>query len=537
MADISKYTGPFERLKSDRQTIQTYWQDISRIMLPSRDFYHTYSQGAKRNTRIFDTTGMYACEQLAGGLHSMLTNPSSKWFSLRPSDPDIELTNDALLWIDAVTQRMYQIFNAEKSQFNSQVHEMYLELCAFGTGVMYSDYRAGRIRFRSFPLADCYIAENDEGVIDTMYRETCMTYTQAKQYFGEKASENINKKLDKTPYEDVRILHVVTPRENGVKGGYAKEKPFKSCYLDLDGRTIMSEGGYDVFPYQVPRFSKRSGEVYGFGPGGQAYPDVKMLQRMSEVSIRGAEKMVDPPLLVPDDSVIGPITLNAGGIINYRGESDPITALESKGRPDFGMDYIQMVQQRILQHFYVDWMTLPTRTKGDQMTATEVLERRNQRLQMLSPMLSRLNVEFTDSLIDRVFDLGLRNGLFPDLPEELRGVNLKVEYISPIAQAQRSVDMEAITRSIGMAAQLVEIKPDIMDNFDLDGAVRYGAERVNFMPQQLIVPLEIMGQQREQRAQAQAQANQAMMAETQSKAIKNAANADKFAAQTQEIAG
>ena len=45
---------------------------------------------------------------------------------------------------------------------------------------------------------------------------------------------------------------------------------------------------------------------------------IKMLNKMSEVTIRAAQKQVDPPLLVPDDGFMLPIRTVPGGLNFYR---------------------------------------------------------------------------------------------------------------------------------------------------------------------------------------------------------------------------
>lgn len=522
----TEYIHEYEKLKSEREVYRSHWQDVSRLTLPSRDFYQEWTPGNKRNRRIFDTTAMYANEQLAGALHSLLTSPSQKWFTLGADDPTLNLTLASLQWLEIVSERMYSVFNAPDGMFNSQAHEMYLELCAYGTAVFYEDYRKGRVRFRSFPLSKCYGVENEEGVIDTVYRHCETTAISAMAFFKELASEHIRKTAEKTPYEKVEFLHVVKPR-NGYtkKGGTRTEKPYKSCYLCVKSKAVMDEGGYNVFPYQFVRFSKRSGETYGFGPGMAAYPDTRMLNRIMEVTIRGMEKIVDPPLLMPNDSVIGPLIINPGGIINYDPTFDPVTPLNVNGRPEVAYEALRAVRERVLKHFYVDWIGINSEEKSEYMKATVSVDRQQKGLQQLGPLLSRLNSEFTGPLIDRVFDLMIENDLLPPPPADLAGVKLKVDYVSPIAQAQKASDLESIIRSLQLASQAAGVQPDIMDNFDLDEITRYSSLNINYIPPRLMRSAEQVQMIRQKRAEDQQVAQDAALQEQNSKSIKNAAGA------------
>lgn len=522
------YIKTFDKLKSDRSTFESHWQDVSRYILPSRDFWDTYTPGQKRNAKVFDTTGIWANEQLASGLHGMLTSPSLRWFTLKLENPAIQISETGKMWLDNVTNTLYNVFSSPGGGFNSQCHELYLELCGFGTGVLYSEFRRGKVIFKAYPLSDCYIKENDEGVVDTLYRCTKMTIIAAKQFFGEKLPKELNEKYEKDPFEKVEILHVVEPRI-GTTGGEYYNKPFKSCYIYKDKKIKIDEGGYDAFPYQAPRFQKRSGETYGFGPGMAAYPDVRMLNRIAEVTIRGAEKLVDPPLLVPHDSVFGPLVINPGGLINYLPGQDKIEPLVTNARPDIADSFIERIRAQVMQHFYVDWMNLP---RGPQMTATEVLQRRDESLRLLGPMLSRLQTEFTGKLIERVFGLLNSNGFIPQPPDDIQGMNLKIEYISPIAQAQRFADLESIMRSVQVGMQFAEFDSMAMSNFKTDDIIRYASTEINNVPQRLLTSSEEMAAGRQAQAEAQAQAQRAQLDEVQAKGLKNASNAVKFLAQT-----
>jgi hypothetical protein len=99
----------------------------------------------------------------------------------------------------------------------------------------------------------------------------------------------------------------------------AKDKPIASVYYHADTRMLLSEGGFDDFPFMVPRFVKDSVSTYGRSPAMNALPDVKMLNKMSEVTIRAAQKQIDPPLMVPDDGFMLPVRTTPGSLNFYRG--------------------------------------------------------------------------------------------------------------------------------------------------------------------------------------------------------------------------
>lgn len=524
----------YERLQSDRGVHESSWQDIAQLILPSRDFYNSWSPGNKRNRTIYDTTGMWANEQLSGGLHSMLTNPEMRWFNITIADPTFTLSYADRIWLDEVTQRMWVVYSAPSFRFASQAYETYQEISAFGNGCLYQDLWDGRIRFKNYPLSDCFIMENENGVVDTMFRRIRTTALKASRMFREKTPTKVAEKVDKSPHTIVHFVHVVRPRLDDdyrpltEYSPLAKRKPFESLYIYVDGKELVDEGGYDEFPYMFSRFSKRSGEEYGYGPGGDAIHDVRMLNRMMEVSIRGAEKLVDPPILVPDDSVIGPLVINPAAIINYRPDSDKIEPLVTNARPDLGYDLMAGVRQRIIASYFINHLNLPQ--DNPQMTATEVLQRRDENMRLLGPMLSRQNSEFTGPSIERTFSLMMRARMLPPPPPRLQGRQIKIEYLSPIAQAQRFADLDAVTRAVQTAAMFAEAGDTMaLQNFDTDEVIRYSGLEINKIPSRLMRSADQMNIIREQAAQAQAQAQQSGLAEQGSKSAKNLALAAKAA--------
>jgi len=149
-----------------------------------------------------------------------------------------------------------------------------------------------------------------------------------------------------------------------------------------------------------------------------------------------------------------------------------------------------------------------------QMTATEVAERHEEKLVLLGPVLQRLNTEFLDPMIEDTFLIALEEGLLPEAPEALRGVDIKVKYVSLLAQAQEATAAASMERTFGFAGNLVGVAPDILDNFDMDEAVREYAEILGGSPK-ILRERQDRDAIRQQRAQAQqqaAQAEQAMMA-------------------------
>src|SRR5262245_24906624 len=269
-------------------------------MLPERaEYVVKRTPGQKRMQKIFDATPVLALEQFAAGLHSLLTSPSLRWFTLRSDNEALNQIDRVRLWLEDTTERMYSIFNGPRHNFASQSNELYLDIGSIGTGVM-AVLESGRsgILFTTRHLRECVIAENEEDRIDTLIRRWPFTAKQAMQAWPKSdrcpngPGGAVARAAEQTPDRLFTFYHAVRPRltRNPNRAGEAAHMAFESVYVGQEDQCVISTGGFPEFPYMVPRFSKITGEIYGRGPGMMVLPDVKMLNAMMETVLMAAQK-------------------------------------------------------------------------------------------------------------------------------------------------------------------------------------------------------------------------------------------------------
>jgi len=254
----------------------------------------------------------------------------------------------------------------------------------------------------------------------------------------------------------------------------------------------------------VPRFLKATGEVMGRSPAMTALPDVKMINLMSKTIIQAAQKQIDPPLLVPDDGFMLPIRTQPGGLNFFRaGTRETITPLNTGANIPIGLSMEEQRRAAIRQAFYIDQIL----TAGSaQMTATEVIQRQEERMRVIGPVLGRLMNELLRPLIDRVFALMLRADMLAPAPEVLQGIDIDVEYVSPLARAQKSSGLNNTMRALEILLPLAEGLP-VADHIDPDGLVRHITDSLG-VPKVTLKTQREVDQTRQQRQQAQQEALQ-----------------------------
>ena len=489
----------FDRLSSQRQNWETHWQEVADYMMPRKaDVTKTRSKGDKRTELIFDSSPLQAVELLSASLHGMLTNPSTPWFSLKFKEEDMEFEDEAKEWLESATDTMYTAFN--RSNFQQEIFELYHDLITFGTAAMFiEEDEEDILKFSTRHINEIYISENDKGRIDTIFRKFKLSARAAIQKFGSNVDFEVIAKKD--PYEEVEIIHAVYPRSDfDVTKQDQKNMPFESVYMSEKGEEL-SVSGYREFPFVVPRYLKASHEIYGRSPAMTALPDVKMLNEMSKTTIKAAQKQVDPPLLVPDDGFLLPVRTVPGGLNFYRsGTRDRIEPLNIGANNPLGLNMEEQRRNSIRNSFYVNQLMMQ---QGPQMTATEVIQRNEEKMRLLGPVLGRLQSELLKPLIDRAFNICLRKNLFRPAPQFLSGQDIEIEYVSPLAKAQKSTELQSIMRGIEIMGSLANVAP-VFDYVNFDKLIKHLLDIVG-VPQKVLKPQSQVNAERQQKEQQQQQ--------------------------------
>ncbi|MGE4551765.1 MAG: portal protein [Desulfovibrionaceae bacterium] len=502
-------------MESARRPWIDLWQELCDFMLPRKNSFtgSGVRRGRSGDERIFDATAPHALEVLASSLGGLLTNPALPWFDIRVRRPEAAESGPVREFLRQARERMVRLFNTEATGFQTHVHELYLDVALLGAGVMYVEADPECVvRFCARPLGEVFLAENARGVVDTVFRRYELTARQAWQEWGEACSDAVRAKLADRPEDAVAIVHAVFPREDRDPAGLGVGHfPFASVYLEAESGRVLEESGYLEMPYMAPRWAKAAGEIYGRGPGLTALSDVRVLNAMARTALMAAEKMSDPPLMVPDDGFLGPVRTGPGGLSYYRaGSSDRIEPLPVA--VDLRAAEEMMTQRRdSVRRIFLNDQLAPADSPA--LTATEALIRQSEKMRVLGPVLGRMQTEFLGPVIGRVFRILLRAGELPALPDELDPGEIEVRYVSPIALAQRQYEAQGLVQAMEYLKPFVGAGDGfgVLDNFDTDRIARHAAELFG-APGEYLRPDADVARLRAQRAELAAQAGPAAQA-------------------------
>lgn len=466
----------FDALKSKRVHWENQWQEVSDFSLGRRTFTTEREPGRQRNVRLYDTTARDANTLLAAALHSLLTNPATDWFDIKFTLHELNEIDEAALWLETVKGRMQSAFRRQEAAFTTQMHEVYSDLTGFNTTCMYVDDEVGfGPKFSARPLSEIYIDEDSTGRVSVTYRRFTMKHWQAVDQWGKDAVRAQAAVDNNKGHEEGTYLHLVRKRGAPLPGDIeASGMPWESIYISVDEKKIVSQGGFFENPYMVARWSKDSGEIYGRGPGIDTLPDSKMLNQIWRTYIRNAEKRADPPIMVEDDGIMpgAQVRITPQAVINVRNDNPngpAVQYLEHRGNFDISDFVIETRTSRIQKAFHSEIIQA---FQDPRMTATQVLELAKLSQRILSPVLGRMQTELLDPMVRRVYGIESRTSTFPVAPPEIQGQSLRIEYVSPVARAQKASESQAILDSFAAAAAMAEVRPDALDNIDFDAAIR-----------------------------------------------------------------
>jgi hypothetical protein len=532
----------------DYKSFEPQYRDLTDFFLPSRGRFWIgdTNRGDRRNHRILDNVAYLAARTLKAGMQSGLTSPAKEWKRLTTPDPELAEYGPVREWLDAVNRRMTTYLL--RGNFHNVSATGYGDLGVYGTSATFMDPHPDTVAwFHSFPVGSFRIATNYFGKVNVFRREFQMTVRQLVEEFGEydprtgramweRFSRYVRQQWDRGQYQTwIDVCHIVEPNEEYRAGHFdSKYKRFASCIYERnserndDGEKYLREKGYDFFPVLTPRWSVTGMDAYATDcPGMVAIGDNKQLQHGERKAARAIDKMVDPPMVGSSELKTSRSSLVSGDITLLDDVNRSFFKPAHEVRVDIShLDQRQeMCRQRIKKAFYEDLFLMLAESDRRQFTATEIVERKEEKLLVLGPVTEQLNQDQNDPLIDNMFYLMNEQGLIPPAPEELQGMPLKVEYISTMAQAQKLVGIGSLDRLLQMSTAIMQVNPSSGAKIDFDQIIDEYAEALGTSPR-VVRSDEKAAELREQQAAAMRAQQQAESITALTSAAKNLSQSD-----------
>lgn len=520
-----------QQLESVRQKWEALWDEIASFTMPLGKDVIGGSKMPLDTPDVFDSTAVDCNNILANGMLTWMTPADQPWFSFDAPD-ELNRNDEAKAWYKVCSEIASR--RLAMSNFYNVVHEGYYDEGSFGQFPLWVEMgRDGNILCRKFDCGTYCIAEDDEGHVDTVSRKFEITARQATQWFGDRCSDRIKKaataeKLkQRRPEELFCFIHLCFPREMDQIEFRKKDQPnmpWASIIMEEKAENIVKIAGYLEKPFFISRWGKwQADDPYAWSPAMAALPDIRQLNVLVKLMDTLADVTVNPRMLFPTLYKEREVDLGPNGV-TYFDENNPNAIPRewlTSGKYDIGLDRCINKEKKIRDAFHADMFQMFANLDAKkEMTAREVIERASEKINLFSPTFTRKTTELFNPLLTWLFRTGMRMGWFPQPPNGVitideKGASLedpKVVYNSRIALAIKALENASFSQVIEMQTPLIQIRPDILDNYDLDTITRDTARNTG-LPARWMNPLQLVNDIRKQRQQIaqEAQRQQQLM--------------------------
>lgn len=539
MLTVGEHRKRYVALEAEASSWRDHWRSIAEQVRPrsvrmlAQD---VTTQGQRKDAAVINGTPFFASRTLAAGLMGGITSPARPWFLLSTPDKEVAKSAAGQVYLEESSREIREAF--DRSNFYNVLHSIYADLSDFGTSccIMEED-EEDSLRLFHVPVGSYFLVQSDRLACDTLYRRTSYAVRPLVKKFGlEAVSPAVRTQWEaKKLEENVEVVHCIMPAEDAVAQREANGKPWVSLWweektpADKEGASrFLRVSGYEEKPFFAPRWETTGEDVYGTSPGMTALGDCRALQLLEKRKAQLIEKSYNPPMAGPASLRNTPISLLPGGF----------TPVDSPGagqafRPAYEVQAaaiervsqeIAITEARIKQAYYADLWLMLSQADGD-MTAREVVERREEKMLQLGTVLQKLKDELLDPAVTRCFAILMRQGRLPPPPPEMKGQTLRIEFLSIMAAAQKLQGVTGVERIAVFVQTLSQTNQEAADTIDIDAAVKAYADMVG-TPQALLRADDDVKALRAQRAKAQQQQVAAAGAQQRADVAKTLADTD-----------
>lgn len=475
----------FQQIQTYRYVFGSHWEEVAELIDPnSRNTFQfgNYNwPGQKKTDRQVDSTGQLALSRFTAICNSLITPSNSFWHGLEADDDYIMKDRATRLWYEKVVHVLFRLRYMPEANFVPQNFARYRSLGAYGNNGLFTDELdpslSGKygFRYRAVPLGELFFTVNHQGAVDGFIRWMRMTARQIKQRWPDNFPSKYQTALEANSEQLFDILHHVYLNEEYEYGRLdLKGKRFASCYVAMDAKVLLQEGGYRSFPMDVQRYEVAPGEWYGRGPAMMVLPALKTLNAEKRTFLKQGHRAADPVLLTNDDGLLSfdmtPGAQNPGGM---SAEGKPLVGVLPTGNIQISQDMMNEERQLINDAFLVSLFQILTETPT--MSATEVIERVNEK----GILLSGLDALIPVTQIEREIEIAMFNGWLPPMPPRMReaaragALQHRMVLTSPLAKSKQAQEAAGFFRTLEGVKELVAITGDqsLLDPFDFDMAV------------------------------------------------------------------
>lgn len=543
--DVDYWLRLFDSLQgsTERTNFDAHWGEVARRIWPEADqFRTTRTPGEKRRQFVFSSHGSRALRKWISIMLSLTVPKTSQWQQIKAADPELQKVPAVKAFFEELTRRAFRVRNSPRADFYGTLAPVFSSLGAFGNGCFFMDEGPeGGVRYIAVPLSQVWIAIDHYRRVTTIFYKYPMSAAAADQkwrrVWGRDPPEKVRQGLAQSPWADMQWLHVATPRGNVDPFALGPQsKPWRSLHFGLEDHVLVEEGnGYEEMPFIFTRSALEANEIYARGPGMVVLPELGSLDAMKKTHLRTGERAAAPPVLLSDDGYgsgarrvnLLPDGLNYGALTE-KGEFK-MRPFEGGAKLDITLEMMQEEKESIDDAFGLNlFRILLEEDPRSNVTATEILQRAQEKGDLIAPGINALQSEMLGPETERLVGIMARQGMLPEVPQELlEAGEYEIEHSSPANQLQRAGELAAIAKTIELVAPLAAANPTILSKFKGDAIIDRAME-IQGGPTDVLLTEDEYAELQEQITQQQQQAMAPEQAATGAGALKDGAQALKL---------
>jgi len=472
-------------------------------------FTSEWTPGAQKTERLFDTSPMLAARGLASTIDGLIKPKQTQWFEIETDDDALMRDSEVAEWLYDSERRLFKEIYRPQARWMQATGEADADIVVIGNAFVLCTENTNRdgFLFRTTHMKDTHFVENADGAVDTVHLTERTALNVAAQRWGYDNLSEASKELIRNDkgHEKVKFIQVIEPRnERDPRRTDAMHKPWRYCVIEADEKHKVLESGMDEFPGGAVRWDTTAGETYGRGPGTLALPDAQTCQQIKKTLLKAGHRAVDPPWIAARNQLLGPAQNRPGGLTYFdpveagKFGNDPVKQLDSRAQLPFGLELLQQEREEVAAAFYRNILNLPV--DGPDMTATEVIQRREEFVREIGAVFGRLETEYITPLVERAFAIMMRRSLrmnfsgpmtFRKPPDVLQGHEIRFKFSSPIDKAKRQIESAQTRDWLLRVLEMAKVEPEIKDIADFDAALRFDAESNDVAPVAVRSPDEV----------------------------------------------
>ena len=531
--DITKILKENEYLWGQDGSWRSYYQDLANFCLPRKAWITSHRVLGERikDAFLYDVRAIRCAKESTSGFHSHLTNPSSRWFQTVLKDERLMQSGANQRYLKHRDDIQFDVMNA--SNFDRGILENYMDHLVFGTGnLMIQEDEVDEVRYLEIPVEQYSFAEDSRGRACRVFRNFQWTAIKLYEEFGDDCPREVIEALDDNPYTLFDVLHYVAPR--------GKRNVYKEDYLNMEWEsqwilkkpeTQLRESGFKRNPFSIGRFWCDANDPRGFSPAMDALASIKLLNAEKRTFIRHAMKASDPAWMAPYKSFLNTPNFNPSAANYYdskKFKADAFRFLAPEGNAQVNIEAMELETMEIERAFFVDVFRSISMVTQDKKKRSipEVQRVIAEGMSMLGPIIGKMIDETIDPILEKTGEILDERGIFEPAPGILQGKETKIEYLSPLARAQKQSEMIGMSAWLQVVAEIANFKPEILDPINVDKISKIIADIQGVDPD-VYYSEEYVNKLRQQRAKMQMAQQQIAMAEQGAGAAHKGAQAQK----------